>query len=228
MMATVVRSGAQMRVPNHVIAMDVKEELDWDPTLNARRIQVEAKDGRITLRGAVNTFADVARAGADAWAVRGVRAVDNELQVGLAGGIVADADIHRDCTRILNADPFVPDGAVVVRVGDGWVTLTGEVSHHHHRRAAELAVARVAGVLGVTNKIALTRGTPAGDTAARIEKAFARQAIIDSSGVEVSNVGDIVYLDGHVATWAAMEAAVDTAWCAPGVTEVVNRLAILP
>jgi osmotically-inducible protein OsmY len=219
----------RMQAPDHLMAAEVRAELDWDPALNASRIQVEVKDGRVTLRGAVNTFADVERAGGDAWAIRAVRAVDNELQVGLRGGLVADVDITRDCREAVLADPVAPDQGIMALVIDGWVTLTGEVCFHHQRQAAERAVAPVIGVLGVSNKVALaTDHIISADTAVHIQTALQRKAILASSAIEVSTGGDVVYLDGSVPTWAAMQVAVDTAWCAPGVTQVVARLSIVP
>ena len=55
---------------------------------------------------------------------------------------------------------------------------------------------------------------------------MARKAIIGGCRIEVSNDGPLVCLDGDAGTRAAIEVAVDTAWSAPGVTEVVNRLTV--
>ena len=215
-----------MRTPKDPLAAAVQEELDWNPALNASRIDVDAERGRIILRGAVLTLADVELAGMDAWAVRGVRAVDNELQVGLAGVVVDDGDIARQCTRALAAERFVPNGCITARVVDGWVTLTGEVDRHYQRRAAARVVAGLTGVLGITNTITLSTEPVPTDIATRINRAMARKAIIDGCRIEVSNVGSLVFLDGDAGTRAAIEVAVDTAWSAPGVTEVVNRLTV--
>jgi len=38
----------------------------------------------------------------------------------------------------------------------------------------------------------------------------------------------VAYLDGAVGSYAAMQEALDAAWNAPGVIEVVNRLMIIP
>jgi osmotically-inducible protein OsmY len=216
-----------MHKPNNLLEHDVRDELDWDPILNDTRIEVKADDGRIILSGAVDTFADVELASLDAWSVGGVKDVDNELLVGLTGAAIADGDIAADCVAALDADKFVPHGAVGAEVIDGWVTLSGEVRRHYQRRAAERAVGRVSGVLGVTDQITLSDEPIPADVAERINKAFDRNAIIDGSLIEVSNVGHTIYLDGTTTSWAAMDAAVDTAWSAPGVFEVVNRLVIV-
>ena len=107
------------------------------------------------------------------------------------------------------------------------MTMRGDVRHHYERQAAELAVARVKGVSGISNRMAVTSQPVPGDVADRIKRAFRRNAIIDDSRISVTTNGPTVYLDGEVGSWRAEEEAVDTAWGAPGVTDVVDRLIIV-
>jgi osmotically-inducible protein OsmY len=216
-----------MSKPNNVLEAAVKEELDWNPALNSRRITVKASDGRIVLSGAVDTLAEVELAAADAWAVRGVKAVDNELLVGLAGATFDDGDVAADCAAALTNLRLVPQGAINAAVIDGWVTLSGEVRRHYQRRAAESAVGRVTGVVGVTDRIALAEESVPGDVAVRIKRALDRKAVIAGSHIKVFNVGHTVYLEGATGSRAALEAALRTAWSAPGITNVVNHLALM-
>ena len=67
-----------------------------------------------------------------------------------------------------------------------------------------------------------------GDVADRINKAFARKTILTSSIIQVTNSGSTIYLDGTTDSRAAMQTAEDTAWDAPGVTEVIDRLVLIP
>ena len=217
-----------MHKPNNLLEDDVRDQLDWDGLLDDSRIVVKAKDGRVTLSGAVPTYYESTLASEDAWSVGGVSALDNELLVGLAGEAVADVDVAADCVAALDADKVVPKGAVTPVVTGGWVTLRGEVRGHFQRKAAELVVRRVDGVLGITNEIKLTSGPIPSDVADRINKAFRRNAIIDDSLIKVSNKDHTIYLDGTVDSWNALQTATDVAWAAPGVTEVVDRLMIVP
>lgn len=217
-----------MHKPNHLLESDVKDELDWDPFVDSSRIMIKAKDGQVTLSGTVPTYYDSVVASEDAWSVGGVTAVDNQLLVGLIGEAIADLDLAASCAAALDADRFVPKGAVQADVDGGWVTLSGEVRRHFQRRAAEHAVRKVDGVLGISNKIAITHGAIPSDVADRINQAFRRNAIIDDSKIQVSNTGNTVYLDGIVGSWYARNEAEDTAWGAPGVTDVIDRLVIVP
>ena len=217
-----------MHKPNNLLESDVEEELDWDPRFDNSRVVVKANDGDVTLNGTVDTFYDTIMATEDAQSVGGVKSVDNELLVGLVGDAIVDADLVTDCLDALDRDRLVPKGTVSVIAVEGWVTLGGEVRRHFQRLSARHAVSRVDGVLGVTNNITLTKDALPGDVVARINKAFKRDSIIDDSLIQVTTGGNTVYLDGTVGSWNAMEEAEDTAWEAPGVTDVVDRLVIVP
>jgi osmotically-inducible protein OsmY len=215
-----------MHRPNNLVESDVREALDYDPQLNDSRIIVKAESGCVTLSGAVDTFPEVELAARDARYAMGVKAIDNQLVVGLAGDAIADLDVAASAREALERDRVVPHGSVQVSVADGWVTLTGEVRHHYQRQAAHHTVGRVPGVLGVTNGITLTDEPIPPDVAARIEKAFKRNAVIEDSTIQVTNRGHTIYLDGVVNSWDALDTALDTAWSAPGVNDVVNNLTL--
>jgi osmotically-inducible protein OsmY len=217
-----------MDKPTSLLASDVRDELDWDPLLDGRRILVEADEGRVTLTGAVGTYFDVIRASEDAESVRGVKTVDNQLLVGPVGEAIADVGIAADCRAALHADRFVPAGAVTAQVTDGWVTLSGHVHRHYQRRAAERAVERLTGVLGLSNEIVVSDEPLPEDVNENIRKALRRNAMLDDSLIKVSSSGHTVYLDGTSGSWPAKKKAEDIASGAPGVAEVVNRITILP
>jgi osmotically-inducible protein OsmY len=215
-----------MHKPNNLLKLDVEDQLAWDQQVDMTRIVVSADDGKVTLTGSVPSLYQVARAGEDVTLVGGVKVLDNQLLVGLLGDAITDAAIAAASAEALNGDKFVPRGSVTVDVNDGWVTLGGEVRHHYQRQAAEHAVRKVDGVLGIDNGIALTDAPIPSDVADRITKAFQRDAIINDSLIDVSNVGHTVYLDGKADSWVARQAAEDTAWNAPGVDMVIDRLEV--
>jgi osmotically-inducible protein OsmY len=64
--------------------------------------------------------------------------------------------------------------------------------------------------------------------AGRINKAIARKTILTSSIIQVTNSGSTIYLDATTDFRAAMQTAEGTAWDAPGVTEVIDRLVLIP
>jgi len=217
----------QMHKPNALLESDVRTEMDIDPLIDDTQVTVSAKDGAVTLTGAVPTYYDSVRATEDSWRVGGVRDVDNQLLVGLVGEAIADGDVAAACLATMDTDRFVPKGAVAVDVVDGWVTLTGHVRHHFQRQAAEHAVWKVDGVRGVTDKVEINGDPMPSDVVNRINKSLERNAIVDDSLITVSNEGHTIYLDGTTTSWAARNEAEDAAWAAPGVSEVVDRIAIV-
>ena len=214
--------------PSKLVELHVRDTLDWDPLLNDRRIEVVAEGGHVKLAGSVPTYYEKLRASDDAWTVRGVKAVDNELLVGPVGGVINDLDVAAACNDALDRDRFVPKDSVTPTVRAGRVQLRGQVRNHFERQAAELALSRVDGVLGIENLIAISNEPIPSDIADRINKAFERSAIIDDSRITVTNDGHEVFLTGSVGSYAAMREALDTAWAAPGVHAVESRLVIEP
>ena len=66
------------------------------------------------------------------------------------------------------------------------------------------------------------------DVQDKIEAAFKRSAEIDARRVHVSAQDGKVILSGNVHSWAERQEAERAAWAAPGVTEVDDRLAVVP
>jgi hypothetical protein len=60
----------------------IREAFQSNAELNARRIDVEICDNKVTLRGGVSSRAEYDQAASAAWDVPGVTDVDNELTVG--------------------------------------------------------------------------------------------------------------------------------------------------
>jgi osmotically-inducible protein OsmY len=217
-----------MHKPDTLLEFDVRDSLDWDRALDDRRIAVNAEDGHVVLTGSVPSYYDKVRAEEDALTVGGVKTLDNKLLIGAAGAALDDAHIAEACRTALRHNRFVPEGSVTATIRNGRATLLGQVRNPFQRQAAEHAVSRIDGVLGIENLIAISPEPIPTDVAQRIKQAFARSALVDGSKVRVTNDGHTVYLTGSVRSYAAMREAVDTAAGAPGVERVINDMVIEP
>jgi hyperosmotically inducible protein len=69
------------KVEDVTITTSVNAELAKDPNLSALKINVDTKDGRVTLRGSAPTSTARERATALASSVQGVKGVENQLTV---------------------------------------------------------------------------------------------------------------------------------------------------
>ncbi len=136
----------------------VMANLDLDRRIPASlEVAVAADDGIVTLRGTVERFSQRRAAAQDARKVDGVDDVDNQLKVSLTGADRRDDDeIRGAALQGLIWDVEVPSDFVDVKVDDGWVTLTGDVSYQFESDAAYADVSSLYGVLGVTNKIVVS------------------------------------------------------------------------
>ena len=136
----------------------VREVLSLDRRIpDPEQVAVSAEAGLVTLRGTVGSFSQRRAATRDAENVVGVDLVNDELKVRLLDeSRREDADIRGMALQILMWDTDVPAELIDVKVDDGWVTLTGDVSYQFESDAAFEDVADMLGVVGVTNNIVVT------------------------------------------------------------------------
>jgi osmotically-inducible protein OsmY len=209
------------------IQRDVLEELKWDARVRPNEVGVAVKDGIVTLTGWVDSYLKKLAAEEDAYHVPGVKAVVNDIEVRLPGSAQrSDPDLAKAVLDALKWDAGIPTDKIKVTVDHGWVTLKGEVEYYFQKRDAERAVERLSGVRGVTNLLVVkTQPTPS-DLKEQIEKALVRNAETDARRITVEVVGSKVILRGTVSSYAEKKAAEETAWSAPGVTEVDNRIIV--
>jgi osmotically-inducible protein OsmY len=206
---------------------DVVDELAWDPAVNANAVGVAVKEGVVTLTGHLDTYAEKAAVERVLKRVVGVKAIALELDVRLAPGHVrSDTDIARAAEQALGWNSMVPAGKVRVIVDKGWITLQGQLEWDYQRRSAEKTVRALAGVVGVSNEVAITpRAVPA-DVAQRIREALMRQVQREVKHLDVRVNGGTVTLQGEVHSWHERNAAQGAAWAAPGVVQVINELTL--
>jgi osmotically-inducible protein OsmY len=211
---------------------DVMTELKWEPTIRAAEIGVAVKDGVVTLSGDVDTYSMEWAAERAVRRVSGVKGLAEEIKVTLPSSYKrTDEDIARSATDILNWNFWVPRDRVKVMVQNGWITLSGDVDWFYQEERAEDAVRHMIGVRGVTNRITIKPPVPtvkAFEVKNGIEDALKRNARLlrDADKIQVEISGSKVILHGSVGSWADYDEAEYAAYCAPGVSEVQNKLTV--
>jgi len=209
------------------IRRDVETELQWDPSVDGKKIGVIVSDGVVTLTGEVSHFSEKWAAEDVAKRISRVRAIANEIQVKIPlAGVRSDTEIAEAAANALRWHVTTAGYEIKPVVTSGWVTLTGKVQWGFQKNAAQTAVGHLLGVNGVTNNIMVNTTVKAADVKQKIQDAFKRHAILDSNDIQVKVDSATVTLEGHVHTWQEHEDAARAAWAAPGVANVENRLAI--
>jgi osmotically-inducible protein OsmY len=213
--------------PDPELQHDVREELEWEPAIDATHVGVSARQGLITLVGYVASFSEKYLSQLAAARVYGVRGVVNELDVKLrADDRRTDADIATACQRALQASYAVPEARIGVRVHDGRVRLDGDVEWQYQKAASEHAVRDLTGVTSVINHIEIKPRASPIDVKQKIEAALRRSAEVEARRIDVEIHGGMVILHGHVRSWTERDEADRAAWAAPGVTSVETGLVV--
>jgi osmotically-inducible protein OsmY len=204
----------------------VLNQLAWEPLTRANGIAVDARDGAVTLAGTVDTWYEKFTAATAAASVHGVRAVANDIQVKPTGR--SDSEIAHDIAEAFRIDSTIPQHRLRVVVSEGTVMLEGIVDWHYQRLHACECAGKVSGVRVVNDKILIKSAPSTATVKAEITEALRRSARISTKNIDVLSDGGIVTLSGNVRSLAEREAAEKAAWAAPGVTQVIDRLAIVP
>lgn len=212
---------------NRELQRDVTAELNWDPSVDANRIDVEAHDGIVTLTGLVNSYAQKHGAQTAAWRVGGVEGVITDLEVELPGGDWrSDGDIAKAARNVLAWNTSIPPRQVKVAVRHGWLVLSGSVEWEYQSRAAESAMRNLVGIKGLANLIEIKPRIEPRDVTRQIEAALRRRSFRHAKGISVVVNGGTVTLCGQLDSPSEREAARLAAWRAPGVRNVVNQTTI--
>ncbi|SFI05180.1 Osmotically-inducible protein OsmY, contains BON domain [Bosea sp. OK403] len=209
------------------LRLTIIDELDFEPSIEAAHIGVAVEDGVVTLTGHVQSYAEKIAAEKAVRRVKGVRAIAEEIEVRYPHDKkTSDTEIAQRALSIIAWDVTVPD-AVKVKVEKGWVQLSGTVDWQYQRRAAENAIRKLSGVVGVSNLIELKQRASANDVKKAIEDALKRNAELEASTIRVTVGNDNrVTLDGKVHAWYERGVAERAAWSAPGVKSVDDHLLV--
>lgn len=210
------------------LQLDVGDELKWDPRIEDSEIAVGAKDGVVTISGAVKNYAQKYAAERAVERVNGVKAIADELTIKLPSIFErSDTDLAHAALRAFEWDIEVPQDGIKVRVEKGWITLEGTVEWAYQRSAAERAVRYLTGVKGVTNHIMLNAKPSSVEVSKKIKAALHRNAELEADRITVEAADGKVTLRGTVRSFSERKDAEFAAWSAPGVMAVDDKLTVM-
>ena len=210
------------------IGQDVRNELDWEPSIGSDDLRVGVKNGVVTLTGNIASYFAKWTAENVIRRVSGVKEVNNEAQVKLEDSHRRDDQaLSTAVQNVLDWTTSLSTESVTAAVKDGWVTLAGTVTWQFQRVAVANAVRNLKGVLGLTDDITISPSASQDVVRVDIEAALRRRAAEDAAHIAVAVNGSQVILTGTVNSWAEQVAATSAAWNSPGVTDVLDKLTLV-
>lgn len=228
--------------PDSEIWSDVVAAFAANPATDSYELTAEVADGEVTLTGTVQSWAEWNLSGDVVRGVRGVRAVENQIQIQYTADR-SDQEIAADIRERLANSVRVDDASLKVSVNDGAVTLSGAVGSAAERQRAEF-LAWVAGVRKVdTSQVNVDRWWARNNelrqrqiyeertdpqTEAAIRSAFILEPLLVGEEITVNVRDSVAYLRGQVESLAARIAAEEAAEQVVGVRRVQNYLKVRP
>lgn len=212
------------------IQQEVLRELKWDTRVEETEVGVTVERGIVTLTGTLPSYAKKLAGQEAAHRVFGVLDVANDIQVRVPGSLGrTDAEIAQAVRNALEWDVWINEDRIKSTVSNGFVTLEGVVEVLRERDDVERVVRRLAGVLGVTNRIEVKPvRIKAEDVREAIEQALERRAEREARHIKVEVHDSEVTLSGGVRSWAEKRAILGTVSHAPGVRSVDEHLFVDP
>ena len=209
------------------VERDVRDELLWQPNLDADEIVVSVKNGVVALTGVVHSYLAKYEAERAVKRVSGVVGIANDIEVRLPSfDERSDPEIVAEAVAAIKSQLPNLYEKIKVIARNGWITLEGEVEWNYQKEAAEYVVRHVKGLKGVTNLVKTQPQVEPSEVKRKIEEALKRNAAVDAHRINVEAHGGEVVLTGLVRSWVERQEAEQAAWAAPGVVKVEDRIAV--
>jgi osmotically-inducible protein OsmY len=209
----VATSGA-VSVDDGTLQSRIAGNLKKSPSLAPRDIDVDVKQGIVTLTGTVRTPTEKARAGQLA-KVSGVTRVDNRIEV----------DPKIDQAKIDAAGEKTKAG--LTKAVDATVNAAKKT-----KEAVQKGVGKAEQGVGTaadkSSEAVGTVGDKLSDTSVttRVKADFSGEKLLQDTAIDVSTTDHVVTLRGTVASNAAKERAAEIARSTDGVTRVINQIVV--
>ena len=222
------------------IKAEVEKTLEWDAFVDDALIDVDVKDGKVTLSGIVGSAAEKRRAHMDACVYGSLSVDESKLQVQkwaryehLKGEKYAQKsakEIEAAVKDALILDPRVYLFNITPEVADDGTTviLRGTVDNLKAKRAASQDARNTVGVRNVKNRIKVQPADELSDSKIeeKISEAIMRDPYLESDEISVDVINGVARLYGFVNSFFEKSQADDVASKVKGVIVVDNNLVV--
>lgn len=221
--------------PDDEILADVRRVLQWDAYVDSGDIQVDVKDGIVTLSGNVRSPAEKRRIVGLSW-VAGVkqvnvvplRVVQARKAVGARLEQQSDEAVAEAVRLALARDPRVSAGDIEVKVRNRVVTLTGTVQDLRSKRIAARTPYGIMDVASVRDRLRLpeARFYDDAEIRRRVERALDKNSATNDDAILVLVDDGAVTLQGISDDRYTRAIAEDLVATVRGVQSISNQLRV--
>jgi hyperosmotically inducible protein len=209
--------------------------------VSAFDINVNTKQGQVTLNGQVPSEEIKAMAGVIAQDTSGVKQLNNHLGIDPAvrpnpeasrlGERVADLEIKSIVQDALSKSPELRDKRIEVIIKERTVTLNGTVETDAQKNLAQQVANGILDVHGVINNISVmppqsSAGSPDDRLSKRVEFELYSTKAFSLNGLQIHAQDGTITLSGSVSSLAEKMLAEKVAQAVDGVRRVVNNLTV--
>ncbi|KMQ51216.1 Osmotically inducible protein Y [Chitinispirillum alkaliphilum] len=210
------------------------EEIEYrifgDTRIQPKKLRVQLRDSKAVLKGVVQSAAAKEAAESDVWAVKGIKGVENKLNVQFPQNYTTPSDetIRENLLQQFSLDPDLYQENISCRVEKGKIILEGTVGEFFRKHRAHLLAKQMGGVKEIKNNISVVptrtiedRGI-ANTITHHCHKILENK--ISSLSVEVQN-GHVVLI-GTLPDLQSFDTVEDIARYTDGVRDVINKTLI--
>jgi osmotically-inducible protein OsmY len=216
------------------IANSIRRRILNSPVIDSQGINVNCKEGVVTLAGEVNTYVEGRQAGLLASEVGGVKDVKNNIITKWSSDR-SDQAIKGDVLAALEQNVYLTGMPFTVTVNDGVVTLSGVVGNAYEKRQAYDSVRWISDVKDVKNDLTVVwyenngareeRKIPSdSDIKAAVRKTLDQDSRVNAYDIALSVSYGNVTLNGSVYSHYERDVAERDAKNVVGVGWVTNNL----
>jgi osmotically-inducible protein OsmY len=201
-------------------------DLTADDAVPSHRIDVNVRDGVVSLGGSVYNLLARDRAIDISQSIKGVRSVVSLIDILPVAR--PDDEIAKDVKNAIVLDPVTDSYEVKIKVKKGTVILSGKVDSYQEKQLCTEVVKGVRGVKSIENNIDIDfkKDRPEYEIKAEIERLLEHNVRVNPQNIKVSVSDDKVTLSGSVGSALEMTRAATLAWVT-GVRLVQNDLVVL-
>lgn len=194
------------------ISRAIERNLSMDCAVSPHFIDINIKNGKVTLSGSVDNLIARDRAAKIAQSLKGVSSVVNNIVVRPVER--SDSEIKQDVDNVLNWDPATAAYKLDTQVKDGVVTMSGEAGSWAEKELSEQVIKNVKGIKDIKNNVEIKYAQSRSDKEiqADIEAHIKSNPYVNREAIDIEVKDGQVFLSGSVDSLAEKSQAYHDSW----------------